>query len=331
MAKMHGNPAGTSSAPARAISAPPRSSMARSWAGPTRTPEWRASTTTSRTPDGDMVAGLMVMPPDAGAMPPFWMIYFAVDDADKAAADVKAAGGAVHREPADIPGTGRFAVLGDPQGAGFGILQPEPMAGGSAGNAFDQQKAGPRQLERADDHRPGGRLPLLFRPLRLAEVHAVDMGEMGTYQVFSHDGTDIGGMMGLGNSPAPAWLPYFGTNGVDRRDGADQGRRRQGRARADGGPRRRLHRRRPGPAGRLVRRGRTEGGRAEAAAAAPPTLRGPLSTCRSAAARGRSGGSRLPGRGSAHRGRRSRRERRRQVPPPPVRGSKAPRAGSARD
>jgi hypothetical protein len=23
----------------------------------------------------------MVMPPDAGEMPPFWMIYFAVDDA----------------------------------------------------------------------------------------------------------------------------------------------------------------------------------------------------------------------------------------------------------
>ena len=38
---------------------------------------------------------------------------------------------------------------------------------------------------------------------------------MGTYQVFSHDGTDIGGMMGLGNSPVPAWLPYFGTNGVE--------------------------------------------------------------------------------------------------------------------
>ena len=44
---------------------------------------------------------------------------------------------------------------------------------------------------------------------------AVEMGEMGTYQVFSHDGTDIGGMMGLGNSPVPAWLPYFGANGID--------------------------------------------------------------------------------------------------------------------
>ena len=77
--------------------------------------------------DDDMVAGLMEMPPDAGGMPPFWMIYFAVDDADKAAAAIESAGGKIHRAPADIPGTGRFAVVGDPQGAGFGILQPEPM------------------------------------------------------------------------------------------------------------------------------------------------------------------------------------------------------------
>ena len=75
--------------------------------------------------DGENVAGLMVMPPDAGAMPPAWMIYFAVDDADKAAADIAAAGGTVHREPADIPGTGRFAVAADPQGAWFAVVGPK--------------------------------------------------------------------------------------------------------------------------------------------------------------------------------------------------------------
>ena len=79
------------------------------------------------TAGGDMVAGLMNMPPDVKAMgmPPFWMIYFAVDDADKAAADVKAAGGKVYKEPADIPGTGRFAVLADPQGAWFALVGPK--------------------------------------------------------------------------------------------------------------------------------------------------------------------------------------------------------------
>ncbi|HRM76099.1 MAG TPA: VOC family protein, partial [Paracoccus sp. (in: a-proteobacteria)] len=44
---------------------------------------------------------------------------------------------------------------------------------------------------------------------------AVEMGEMGLYQVFAWQGADIGGMMGLGNAPQSCWLPYFGVNGVD--------------------------------------------------------------------------------------------------------------------
>ncbi|MFO1207870.1 MAG: VOC family protein [Amaricoccus sp.] len=165
---------------------------------------------------GDMVAGLMNMPPDAKAMgmPPFWMIYFAVDDADKAAADVVAAGGRVHKEPADIPGTGRFAVLGDPQGAGFGILAPLPMEG-QGGGAFDQQKAGHGNWNELMTSDPEAAFGFYSRLFGWEKSRSMDMGEMGTYQLFSHDGADIGGMMGLGNAPVPAWLPYFGANGID--------------------------------------------------------------------------------------------------------------------
>jgi predicted enzyme related to lactoylglutathione lyase len=162
-----------------------------------------------------MVAGLMEMPDDAAAMPPFWMIYFAVDDADQAVAAIRAAGGKVFREPADIPGTGRFAVVGDPQGAGFGILAPAPMENGlPAGGAFDQTKAGHgnwNELMTTDPEAGFGFYSDLFG---WEKAQAVDMGEMGTYQVFSHDGAQIGGMMGLGRAPMPCWLPYFGTNGV---------------------------------------------------------------------------------------------------------------------
>ncbi len=166
--------------------------------------------------DGDMVAGLMNMPADAPAMPPFWMIYFAVDDADKAAAAIEAAGGRVHRAPADIPGTGRFAVVGDPQGAGFGILQPAPMPGQEgAGGAFNQQKASHGNWNELMSSDPEAAFRFYADLFGWQKSQAVDMGAMGTYQVFSHDGTDIGGMMGLGNSPVPAWLPYFGTNGVE--------------------------------------------------------------------------------------------------------------------
>ena len=167
--------------------------------------------------DGAMVAGLMELPTEAGAMGPSWTIYFAVDDADSAAAaDSAMLAETIVTEPADIPGTGRFAVATDPQGARFGILQPEPMPGQEgAGGAFDQREGGPRQLERIDDQRRRTAGFAFYAGLfGWKKSQAVDMGEMGTYQLFAHDGADIGGMMGLGAAPAPMWLPYFGTNGV---------------------------------------------------------------------------------------------------------------------
>jgi predicted enzyme related to lactoylglutathione lyase len=166
------------------------------------------------TSDGDMVAGMMEPPPDAGGMPPFWMIYFAVDDADKAAAAIEAAGGRIHRVPADIPGTGRFAVAGDPQGAGFGILAPQPMADGGVGNAFDQGKAGHGNWTELMTTDPEAGFRFYAGLFGWAKSRALDMGAMGTYQLFSHGGADIGGIMGLGNAPSPSWLPYFGVDGV---------------------------------------------------------------------------------------------------------------------
>lgn len=167
------------------------------------------------TSDGDMVAGAMEPPADVGSMPPFWMIYFAVDDADKAIADVEASGGSVHRPPQEIPGTGRFAVLADPQGAAFGILQLLPMTEGAGGGAFNQQKTGHGNWNELMTSDPEAALGFYSGLLGWEKSQAMDMGEMGTYQLFSYDGTDIGGIMGLGNSPMPAWLPYFGVNGVE--------------------------------------------------------------------------------------------------------------------
>jgi len=73
---------------------------------------------------GTSQAGMMKLTPDMGDMPPFWMPYFAVADCDAAAARVKQLGGRIHKLPADIPHTGRFAIAGDPQGAGFALFTP---------------------------------------------------------------------------------------------------------------------------------------------------------------------------------------------------------------
>ncbi len=67
-----------------------------------------------------MVGGLMPIPEEAAKMGvrPAWMGYIAVDDVKAYADKVKAAGGAIHRPPTEIPNVGTFAIAGDPSGAG---------------------------------------------------------------------------------------------------------------------------------------------------------------------------------------------------------------------
>jgi predicted enzyme related to lactoylglutathione lyase len=72
------------------------------------------------------VAGMMPNP--AGAednVPQAWLGYWAVTDCDGTVDKAKATGGQVFVSPQSMSGVGRFAVLADPQGATFGILQPE--------------------------------------------------------------------------------------------------------------------------------------------------------------------------------------------------------------
>jgi uncharacterized protein len=73
--------------------------------------------------DGTSIAGMMAMPPNVPAqVPPYWLAYFAVDDADATVARASELGGDVLVVPMDIA-VGRFAVLADPQGASFGIIK----------------------------------------------------------------------------------------------------------------------------------------------------------------------------------------------------------------
>jgi uncharacterized protein len=62
-------------------------------------------------------------PPQMPGTPNHWHVYFATSDADAAAARATELGGSVLVPPFDTP-VGRIAVLRDPQGATFSILQP---------------------------------------------------------------------------------------------------------------------------------------------------------------------------------------------------------------
>jgi predicted enzyme related to lactoylglutathione lyase len=58
------------------------------------------------------------MPPGS---PPFWLVYFGIDDADSGLAKAAELGASKLVEPMDIGPNGRIAVAQDPQGAVFAL------------------------------------------------------------------------------------------------------------------------------------------------------------------------------------------------------------------
>lgn len=76
--------------------------------------------------NGDRPAGGMYEPgPELGEMPPNWMVYFAVADADATLARATELGGRSCAPVMDVPGVGRMAVMTDPQGAAFAVIKLE--------------------------------------------------------------------------------------------------------------------------------------------------------------------------------------------------------------
>jgi uncharacterized protein len=160
------------------------------------------------------VGGLMSMPEEARAngARPAWAGYVAVEDVDQFAERVKKAGGSVHRAPGDIPGVGRFAVVADPQGAAFmlfkgmGEAQPPQPTPGTRGHA------GWRELHAGDW---GSAFAFYSGLFGWTKAEAIDMGPMGTYQLFATGDEPTGGMMTKPQAePRPYWLYYFNVDGI---------------------------------------------------------------------------------------------------------------------
>lgn len=75
--------------------------------------------------DGAAAGGMMTIDESWGPEPPpsHWANYIAVENADDTAAKITANGGTVRVPPFDAPGVGRMAMVADPSGADFAIIQ----------------------------------------------------------------------------------------------------------------------------------------------------------------------------------------------------------------
>lgn len=153
------------------------------------------------------VAGLTPLTED-GSMPVAWHVTFAVADAEATCEAVRRAGGSIVMEPTDVFDLGRFAVAGDPGGAGFRLWQARAFAGAGLFNA------------------PGalGWVELLTRDAEQAmafyrQVFGWSVNASPQYTQWGVDGADFGGMMEMGDrfplGTLPHWLPYFAVDDVD--------------------------------------------------------------------------------------------------------------------
>ncbi len=154
--------------------------------------------------------GLMPVPKEMAGAPPFWLGYVHVEDVDAAAARIEKLGGKMMRPPRDVPGVIRFCPVTDPQGGGFMIAKPVPPQGPKA----LPNVVGWRELYAVD---AAAAFDFYAKAFGWTKGDAMDMGPMGTYQLFKTGGAEaVGGMMNKQPAmPRPYWGFYFTVDAID--------------------------------------------------------------------------------------------------------------------
>ncbi|MBD3729151.1 MAG: VOC family protein [Sphingomonadales bacterium] len=154
---------------------------------------------------------------------PAWLPYICIADVDGAAGELVAAGGATHLAPTDMAGVGRIAMVSDPWGAVFYLMNPTPPPGNpdAKSDVFsptDAQHVRWHDLWTEDQPAAAA----LYGELFGWKVEgAVPMGDGREYQ-FLHNGAGMFGGLGtaLADGPGPRWALYIGVDDIDRAMGA---------------------------------------------------------------------------------------------------------------
>jgi len=162
---------------------------------------------------GAGVAGLMKTP-DGMHMPPFWSMYIAVPNLDEAVANVKRLGGSTLSDVITVPTVGRMQMLKDPQGAVFYVIEPAPRENPPE---RDPEVGEASWIELMTTDAPAA-MTFYQQLFGWQPTQAMDMGEMGTYQMFNRGPRMIGGMMKKPKELAqvpPHWAIYFRVDDIE--------------------------------------------------------------------------------------------------------------------
>lgn len=159
------------------------------------------------TVEGAPIGGFMALNDDMkkNNVPPHWLPSVGVDNVDETVAKATKLGGKVIAPPMDIPDTGRYAILQDPQGATIAIYSSKGEM-----DLPDAPRVGDfswHELTTSDHVAAFDFYSKLFGWEKTSEF---DMGKMGIYQMYGQGGVPYGGMMNrTPEMPPPNWLGYI--------------------------------------------------------------------------------------------------------------------------
>ncbi len=141
---------------------------------------------------------------------PTWLGYLYVEDVDQAVSSIEAAGGK-SLMVSDIPNVGRVAMVTDPQGAPFYVMKPIPPAGNpdAQSDVFSPDKVGRCGWNELQTTDTDAARRFYGNQFGWGSDEYMDMGEMGYYRFWDHNGRRIGALFNPKDGQHSRWRFYF--------------------------------------------------------------------------------------------------------------------------
>ena len=170
--------------------------------------------------DGGNAGGVLALTDEmeAGGARPIWIGYLHVADVDAAIAAITCDGGTVHMPAMDIA-VGRIAMVADPQGAVFYIMDPTPPPGmeGMESDVFSVTEAQHMRWNELATSDSDAAIAFYKKHFGWDQEGEMPMGELGAYRFIQRGDIGLGAVMPLMEGyPVPVWNFYIGVDDIDR-------------------------------------------------------------------------------------------------------------------
>lgn len=136
---------------------------------------------------------------------PTWLGYVGVDDVDRTAEKLKAAGGTIWVNPWTIKGVGRVAMVTDPDSNPFYIMRGDSDGSSDAFSVDQQQRVGWNELSTSN---PAGARRFYGELFGWNSDDFMPMGDFGDYRFFDHNGVRLGALCGVAPGNRGGWRYY---------------------------------------------------------------------------------------------------------------------------